>query len=71
MDILLRAVAIFVEILILAGIMLSLLLGVKLILFDLGLRPKYKKMITISLLIVGVISLVFFISHLTTFYPTV
>ena len=71
MDILLRTVAIFVEVLILAGIMLSLLLGVKLILFDLGLRPKYKKMITVALLIVGVISLVFFISHLTTFYPTV
>ena len=71
MDILLRTVAIFIEVLILAGIMLSLLLGVKLILFDLGLRPKYKKMITVALLIVGVISLVFFISHLTTFYPTV
>jgi hypothetical protein len=71
MDILLRTVSIFIEVLILAGIMLSLLLGVKLILFDLGLRPKYKKMITIALLIVGVISLVFFISHLTTFYPTV
>ncbi|HEX9976251.1 MAG TPA: hypothetical protein VGA82_03280 [Dehalococcoidales bacterium] len=71
MDILLRTVAIFIEVLILAGIMLSLLLGVKLILFDLGLRPKYKKMITIALLTVGVISLVFFISHLTTFYPTV
>jgi hypothetical protein len=71
MDILLRTVAIFIEVLILAGIMLSLLLGAKLILFDLGLRPKYKKMITVALLIVGVISLVFFISHLTTFYPTV
>jgi hypothetical protein len=71
MDILLRTVAIFIEVLLLAGIMLSLLLGAKLILFDLGLRPKYKKMITVALLIVGVISLVFFISHLTTFYPTV
>jgi hypothetical protein len=71
MDILLRTVAIFIEVLILAGIMLSLLLGVKLILFDLWLGPKYKKMITIALLIVGVISLVFFIAHLTSFYPTV
>ncbi len=71
MDILLRTVAIFIEVLLLAGIMLSLLLGAKLILFDLGLRPKYKKMVTLALLIVGVISLVFFISHLTTFYPTV
>ena len=71
MDILLRTVAIFIEVLLLAGIMLSLLLGVKLILFDLGLGPKYKKMVTISLLTVGVISLVFFIAHLTSFYPTV
>ena len=71
MDIFLRTVAIFIEVLFLAGIMLSLLLGVKLILFDLGLGPKYKKMITIALLTVGVIAMVFFISHLTTFYPTV
>jgi Na+/H+ antiporter NhaA len=71
MDIFLRTVAIFIEVLLLAGIMFSMLLGVKLILVDLGLGPKYKKMITIALLAGGVISLVFFISHLTTFYPTV
>jgi ABC-type uncharacterized transport system involved in gliding motility auxiliary subunit len=71
MDIFLRTVAIFIEVLFLAGIMLSLLLGVKLILFDLGVGLKYKKMITLALLTVGVIAMVFFISHLTTFYPTV
>jgi len=71
MDIFLRTVSIFIEVLILAGIMLSLLLGVKLILFDLGLKPKYKKMITIALALAGCVALVFFISHLTTFYPTV
>jgi len=71
MDIFLRAVAIFIELLILAGIMFSLLLGVKLILFDLGLRPKYKRMVNIVLITLGVLSAVFLISHLTTFYPTV
>jgi hypothetical protein len=71
MDILLRTVAIFIEVLFLAGIMLSLLLGAKLILFDLGLKPKYKKMVTIALVLVGCVALVFFISHLSTFYPTV
>jgi hypothetical protein len=71
MDTLLRAVAIFIEVLILAGIMFSMLLGAKLILLDLGLKPKYKRMVTVALALVGVIALVFFISHLTTFYPTV
>jgi len=71
MDILLRTVAIFIEVLILASIMFSMLLGVRLILFDLGLGPKYRKMITVALALGGCIALVFFISHLTTFYPTV
>ncbi|OGO38134.1 MAG: hypothetical protein A2147_02960 [Chloroflexi bacterium RBG_16_57_8] len=64
-----RAIAIAVEVLILAAIMFSLLWGVRLILFDLFLGPKYKKMITLALVAVGGLSVVFFIGHLTAFYP--
>jgi hypothetical protein len=65
-----RAIAILIEVLILATIMFSLLWGVRLILFDLVLGPKYRKLITMLLVAVGGVSLVFFIGHLTAFYPT-
>ena len=71
MDIFLRVIAIFVEVLILATIMFSILWGVRLIFFDLLPVPKYKNMVTAALTLVGIIALVFFISHLTTFYPAV
>ncbi len=71
MDILLRAVAIFVEVLILAAIFYSLLFGVWLTLFDLGLGPKYKRMVTTVLIVAGSIVLVFLIAHLTAFYPAI
>ena len=69
MDIFLRAVAILVEVVILAAVMYALLRGVKLIVFDLGLGDKYKKIITMALITVGGISVIFFIAHLTSFYP--
>jgi hypothetical protein len=71
MDIFLRAAAILVEILILSTIMFALLWAVRLIVFDLGLRPKYKKIVTVALVTGGALSLVFFVAHLITFYPTV
>ena len=71
MDALIRAVAILVEVLILSTITFCLLLGVRIVLFDLGLRAKYKSMVNVVLAAVGVIALTFFIVHLTAFYPTV
>ena len=64
-----RALAIFVEVVILAAIMLSLLWAVRLVLFDLWLGPKYKNIATMLLVTVGGIVVVFFIAHLTAFYP--
>jgi len=67
---LLRALAILIEILILGGIIFSLLWAVRLILFDLLLGPRYKGIITMLLVAVGAVCIIFFISHLTSFYPT-
>ncbi len=69
MDILIRTIAIIVEVLILAAIVYSILNGVRLAVFDLGIGPKYSKAIVMALLAVGLIIVVFFIAHLTTFYP--
>ncbi len=65
-----RALAIAVEVVILATLMFSLLWGIRFVLLDLGLRQKYKGMITLALSVVGCLALVFFIVHLITFYPT-
>ena len=69
MDVLLRTIAIFIEVLILALVIYALLNGVRLILFDLGLGSKYGKAVAMMLVTVGCILVVFFIAHLTTFYP--
>lgn len=69
MDILLRTIAIVIEVLLLAAIAYAVLNGVRLAALDLGIKPKYNKAIIMALLAVGTIVLVFFIAHLTTFYP--
>ena len=69
MDLLLRTIAIIVEVLILVGISYAILDGFRLAIFHLGIKTKYDKVIIMSLLLVGVIIVVFFIAHLTTFYP--
>lgn len=71
MDVLLRTIAIIVEVLILAAIIYCLLTGARLTIFDLGLGPKYKKVVTMALVVAGCIVVVFFIAHLTSFYPTI
>jgi hypothetical protein len=71
MDTFLRTVAIVIELLILAGVAFSVLKGVKLILFSLGLKPKYNRVINMALISVGIIFMIFCIAHLTTFYPPV
>ena len=71
MDILVRTIVIILEVLILAAIAYSVLNGVRLTAFDLGIGPKYSKAIAMSLLAVGFIILIFFIAHLTAFYPAI
>ena len=71
MDILLRVIAIFIEVVILAGIIYSLLTGVCLIIFDLGIGSKYKKMVTAAMIMVGCLMVVFCIAHLTFLYPVI
>ena len=71
MDIFLRTIAIIIEVLILAAITYSVLNGVRLTVSDLGIGPKYGRAVIMALLAVGFIVLVFFIAHLTTFYPAV
>ncbi|MFH1031911.1 MAG: hypothetical protein V1767_05070 [Chloroflexota bacterium] len=71
MDILIRTIAIVIEVSILAAIIYCLLKGVFLIIFDLGISDRYRKMITVALTIAGILIVVFFISHLTSFYPTI
>ena len=71
MDVLLRTLAIFIEILVLASVIYVLLTGARLTIFDLGLMPKYKKMVATALVMAGCIVVVFFIAHLTAFYPTI
>lgn len=71
MDIFLRTIAIFIEVVLLAVIAYSVLNGVRLTAFDLGIGPKYNRAVTMALMAVGVILMVFFIAHLTTFYPTI
>ena len=71
MGVLLRTIAIIVEVVILAAIACSVLNGVRLTAFDLGIGPKYSKAIAMALLAIGFIFVIFFIAHLTTFYPAI
>ncbi len=69
MDGLIRVVAIFIEVAILAAIMYCLTTGVGLAILDLGVGSKYGKPLRGVLLIVVGITVVFFIAHLASFYP--
>ncbi len=71
MDALLRVIAIFIEVVLLAVIIYSLLNGVRLTALDLGIKPKYNKAMTMALVTAGVLMVVFFIAHLTAFYPAI
>ena len=69
MDTILRIIAIIIELVLLIVISYSILNGVRLSAFDLGIGPKYSKIVAMALSAVGIIVVVFFIAHLTTFYP--
>ncbi len=64
-----RAIAIIIEVLILTGVIYCLFLAVRLTFLDIGFRPKYERFVRWALGIVGVVLTVFFIAHLTLFYP--
>jgi hypothetical protein len=66
-----RPIAILAELAILMGIIYSLFIGGRLILFDLGLDPKYFPFIKWVLMIMGFLAWVFFVAHLITFYPRI
>mgnify|MGYP006267819299 CR=1 FL=1 len=70
MDIFIRTAAIVLEVLVLAGIVGCILWGVKLILAEFGMDSKYNRAILMALLVVGALLVVFFVTHLTAFYPT-
>ncbi|MBW1916306.1 MAG: hypothetical protein JRI86_15465 [Deltaproteobacteria bacterium] len=69
MDALLRGVAIFFEWLVLSAIIYCMLSGVRLMVADLGIAPKYMKGITMGLAAIGSVLAFFFIAHLIAFYP--
>ena len=71
MDIFLSTIFIFLEVLILAAVTYAVLNGVRLTVFDLGVSPKYNRAVTMVFIAVGVIILVFFIAHLTAWYPAI
>jgi len=71
MDIFLRTAAIIIEVLILGVITYTALNGARLTIFDLGIKAKYNRVVSMALIAVGVILMVFFIAHLTTFYPAI
>ena len=71
MDILIRTIAIIIEVVILVLIAYAVFNGVRLAALDIGIKPKYNKALVMALCAVGAIVVVFFIAHLTTFYPTV
>lgn len=71
MEAVLRIIAIIIEVIILGAIFYSILNGVRLTIFNLGVGAKYGKAIALMLLAVGFILVIFFIAHLSAFYPAV
>jgi hypothetical protein len=65
----LRPIAIAVEVIVLMGVIYSLFLGVKLAATDFGLEQKFDTFINWVFMIMGCLALVFFVAHLVTFYP--
>lgn len=64
-----RIAAIIFEVALLALIAFAMLRGAGLAIYDLNLPARYRKAVALGLVAVGVVSVVFFISHLTAFYP--
>ncbi|MFA5366994.1 MAG: hypothetical protein WC333_03875 [Dehalococcoidia bacterium] len=71
MDTFLRVIAVLIEVGLLGIVFYSILAGVRLILFDLGIKQQHNKIVTIFLAAAGCLFLVFLFSHLFTFYPII
>ena len=70
MDQALRAIAVFLEVMVLTGIIYCMLSGVRLAALDFGIASKYSRPIVMFLAAAGSILVVFFASHLSVFYPS-
>lgn len=70
MDIVLSLIPVTIELVLLVAIFYHILSGVQLILVDMGLTVKYSKIVVLLLSAVGGMIVVFLISHLLAFYPT-
>lgn len=64
-------IAISIEVIILMAVIYSILLGVGLAFFDVGLQPKYKRFFKVVLATAGGFISVFFVAHLIMFYPKI
>ncbi len=72
MEVIVRVIAIFIEVVILAVLAFCFLDAVRLIAYDFGVsRTKFNKILVTVLLAVGGVLVTFFISHLITLYPGV
>lgn len=71
MDVFLRVIAIVIEVAVLGAVFYYILAGLRMMLFDLGIKQEYSKIITVVLIVVGCILVTFLVSHLYTFYPEV
>jgi hypothetical protein len=65
-----KNMSIIIEVFVLTAIVVCLLGGMWLTLFDLGLKPKYQRAVMMVLTAVGCVAVAFFIAHLISFYPT-
>jgi len=71
MDTFLRVMAVLIEVAILGIVFYSIFAGIRLILFDLGIKQQHNKIVTLFLAAAGSLFLVFLFSHLFTFYPEI
>jgi hypothetical protein len=70
MDAALRGIAVFLEVVVLTGVLYCILSGVRLAVLDFGVAAKFSRPIVLILAAAGSILVVFFASHLSTFYPS-
>jgi len=65
-----KNMSIIIEVFFLTALVACLLGGMWLTIFDLGLKPKYRRAVMMALAAVGCAAVAFFIAHLISFYPT-
>jgi hypothetical protein len=66
-----KNISIIIEVFFLTALVACLLGGMWLTIFDLGLKPKYRRVVMMALTAGGCAAVVFFIAHLISFYPAV